>query len=669
MVNDSPGRGRSGDLVGYAIMKIFLYIVLGLVVILGGAVIAAPMLISESSMRDMVVTTVKQQTGRDLKIDGTTRFSIFPNLGVEASKVMLSSPEGFGRRRFITMDRINVKLDLISTLTGRPSVESFVLIKPRINLVVDKSGRGNWALDKKTGRGDRGGGGAGGVNVSNFKIGKFAITDGEFTYDNAQTGAKAIVHGINLNLAMGAFNSALTGKGSLVLNGETVRLDARLATPAALMAGRQAALKGTLKAPHIAASFEGAITMGKAPVWSGKIALNTKSARKLAAWLGTPLAAGRGLGALDVKARLSAKGDMIGLRQAVIGLDGMKLAGDADIRLIEPRPFVKANLRLDKLDLNQYLAQGPGADKGGGSQGWSDQRIDYSGLKAVDGELKLATQIILYKKVKTGASTLTVRLRGGLVTASLPKLALYKGAANAVVTLDGRTATPALKAKGKVQNVDALPLFSDAAGMTKLEGKANLTFDLTTAGVSQKKMMAGLNGKAALNFTNGAIRGVDIAAMLGAVQKQVLQGWNDDGGKKTRFASLTANYDFKNGKGTNKDFKMLGPRARVIGAGSVTMPAQTLFYKVNPTLVSGKGIQVLGMKVPIIIAGRWSNPQIYPDLPNILENPAAAFKAFGNVGQTGADGIGGLIKKVVPGDGSGPTEPVGKALKGLKKIF
>src|SRR5262249_60187370 len=43
--------------------------------------------------------------------------------------------------------------------------------------------------------------------------------------------------------------------------------------------------------------------------------------------------------------------------------------------------------------------------------------------------------------------------------------------------------------------------------------------------------------------------------------------------------------------------------------------------------------------VPVLAKGKWSNPQIYADLPDILSNPAAALGKL----RAGDKGLGGML--------------------------
>jgi AsmA protein len=70
---------------------------------------------------------------------------------------------------------------------------------------------------------------------------------------------------------------------------------------------------------------------------------------------------------------------------------------------------------------------------------------------------------------------------------------------------------------------------------------------------------------------------------------------------------------------------------------------QTLDFRVDPKLVltlqgqgqgQGQGTKddPAGLGVPVVIRGSWSDPEIYPDISGILENPQAAFDQLRKMG-------------------------------------
>jgi AsmA protein len=140
----------------------------------------------------------------------------------------------------------------------------------------------------------------------------------------------------------------------------------------------------------------------------------------------------------------------------------------------------------------------------------------------------------------------------------------------------------------------------------------------------------------------------------------ILSGGQENPAEKTDFATLNASFQITKGQAQTADLRLIGPLVRMAGAGMVDLPPKALKFRVDPQLVAtleGQGgkTDLQGLGVPIIIAGAWSKPSIYPDIEGILKNPKAAYEQLNRLG-------GGLVS--LPGVGSGSLGRIDAANKG-----
>ena len=104
----------------------------------------------------------------------------------------------------------------------------------------------------------------------------------------------------------------------------------------------------------------------------------------------------------------------------------------------------------------------------------------------------------------------------------------------------------------------------------------------------------------------------------------ILSGWQENAAEKTDFATLGASFKIAKGQAQTADLRLAGPLVRMTGAGTVDLPGKTLKFRVDPQLVAsleGQGgkTDLQGLGVPIMIAGPWAKPSIYPDIEGILK--------------------------------------------------
>ncbi|MGE5477303.1 MAG: AsmA family protein [Bacteroidales bacterium] len=632
-------------------MKKLLIVVGALAALVVAALLILPSLVPAEKIRQEVVTQVKAATGRDLTIDGKVAVSAFPSLSVQVNSVALSNPAGFQGKDMVRLGALDVRLKLMPILSGKVEVDSFVLIDPVISLEVDRQGRANWVFDTpKQPAADKNAakpaetadskGGKGSAALSDLSLGQVRIDNGKLTYVDAKAGTREEIDGINLSLELKSLDDPLKAKGALRYHGKVIDLAADVAKPRALLdnGATPAALSIATEAVKLGFKGEAAAASVK-----GDLDLSVPSIRGLVLWAtGKPLEApGSGLGPFSLKGKLAAGGTKVALTGAAIALDAIKANGDFAVDTGGARPNLKGKLDVEALDINPYLPPEQPAAKGGSGSAppapaggnapaaksdWSDAPIDASGLKAADVDFALSAGSITVKKIKIGKSALRVVIDNGRMTADLSQLELYQGSGKGKLGLDGSQPGIGLDATFALKGLAAEPFLTDAAGFDRLSGTGNFDIHVAGRGKSERALVSSLNGNGAVTFTDGAIKGINLAEMV----RNVGSAFSSGGGaaQKTDFAELGGTFTIANGIVSNKDLALKSPLLRVEGAGTVELPPRTVHYRVEPKAVAslqGQGgrSDLGGVTVPVIVEGPWENLSFRPDLEAMVKGKAS----------------------------------------------
>ena len=661
-------------------MSRFLSFLVVLVLLIVGILFAAPSFIPVESYKPQITALVKEQTGRDLTINGDISLSFLPRLAVSVNDVTFQNASWAASRHMVKMEQLEIVLKIFPLIRGEVALDRFIMRRPEIDLAVNRQGVGNWVFDvpaqsapapaAETAPAGEDGGFT--PQVTDIQLGEISLIDGSVKYSNLATGEAYDASEINLDVSLPSLDAPLGLDGSVVWNGDTVELSLDVAEPRAFSVGDASDLSLNINAPKVTAGFAGNGRMSPVLTINGPTSLSIPSVRDLAAWAGQPMAEGDGFGALDLNGTVAVVGDTYSFTGATLAFDGMNGTGDLTVDAGRSRPKLTGALVLDKLDANVYLAgvgesspsDGQAAPSSGGgssgsaaASGWSDAPIDLSGLKAIDADLDLTVGEILFQDLTIGKSALDVLINGGKLTAKLTELALYEGAGIGQLTLDGSGNTPSVGANFNLSGLSAYPFLRDAAGFERLEGLGSFNVNVTTRGKSQKAMMSALNGSGALTFADGAIRGINIAQLSRNVFAAATSGWESGGAQSTDFSELGGTFTITNGVLTNNDLKMLSPLVRIAGRGTVSMPPQTLNYRIEPKLAAtlegqGGAGDVKGIEVPIVISGPWSNPSFTPDLAAIISNPDGIKDVIDSVKE---DGGKGLLQGILGGGSSDST--------------
>lgn len=642
--------------------RILRWVLLALVLLII-AVVALPFFLPTSVYKEQIVEQVRLTTGRELKIDGDLKISVWPALGVEVNKVRFANAAGAQEPDMASMEQMIVGAELWPLLSGSLKVTEVRLVKPVINLEIDKQGRGNWLFEPVAAgtatTAAPSDGAAPPAEAGDLSFQDVELSDGTLTYRDARTGTSQRVDAINASVKLPSLDQAMVFVGGLTWNKEAIKINTEVASPRALSTGGKSALKSKVEGEVMNASFDGEIDAATSEI-EGKVDFRTTSARRLASWAGVELPKVRGFGAMTLTGAMSSSTNRIAFKNAKLSLDGMNGSGNLALDTGRAVPYVKGDLTLDRLDLNPYMGSGEAkaAAPSKNVSAWNTTAIDFSALKSVDADFDFAVNALSVGGLKIGRSALDIALAGGKLRANLKQLALYGGNGSGLISLNGAGAVPTFGLDLKVAGVQGEPFLTDAAGFTRLSGTGSIVAKIAGSGRSQQAWMRSLGGVASIKFEDGAIKGVNLAEIARTIQS-VLTGSAVGGAAKTDFAELSGSFVINNGVAANKDLKLLNPFVRLNGAGIIDIGSQTLDYRVEPKAVSsikGQGGDhgIGGIGIPFRIKGPWSNPSYSPDLSGVLDSAVdKILKGKNPLDDIKDGGIGGLI----PGLGGKQAPP------------
>jgi AsmA protein len=674
-----------------------------IVVLLIVAVLVAPFFIPIDWAKQQIIAQVKEQTGRDLKLDGDISVSLIPTTAVEVSDVSLSNRPGSDVADMIKLKDLELEVALFPLLSGELEVDRFVLIEPDIYLEVDEQGRGNWELGgtkaetttEDTSTGTETGGSP--TDIASIKLGDIRIENGRLTYADLATGETTVVSDLNVTVDLPDMQSPFVGSGSFSFQDQPVEFTIATGAPAAMNAGEEVDASFDLKSDPLTSNFKGTMSIGEGPKLSGDLDLQIPSLANLVAWVAEPLPADTPAPeVISIAGRLDLAQDNYGFSGATIKIDDMTTEGDMSVDLSGAKPMLVASLAVDQIDLNPYLGEGQagnggdggssdsGGDSGGSgggaaAEGWSDEPIDFSALDLLNADLSLTTQSLTVQEIKIGPSSVDVDIADGSLNVNLKEMQLYEGTGTATIVLDRSGQVPQLAKTINIQGIQARPLMTDAAGFDKLAGTGAIQAQVTASGNSQKQMVETLNGDGSILFQDGAFYGINLAGMVRNFSLDALKGAISPE-QKTDFAELSATFTITDGVVKNDDLLMSAPLLRVNGEGTVPMPPRTIDYLVVARAVAsleGQGGETddTGVPIPLKITGSWNDPKVQPDMEamakGLLENPDALGEQIQQLeeGLTGGGegGAGGLLEGLTGsgGDGESGSDSATEQLKSL----
>lgn len=213
-----------------ALSFLFLFIVL-----LFGAVFIGASFVNWGAYKDRIVLLAREKAGVEISIEGDLGLTILPvpHVYVENASIKGAS-DADGDEPFLSFDRFDLYVSLLSLLNGQVDVQSVTLVRPVLNLVSSKDGRFN-IPEFKTNKSDKETESAASEQsvpvqkdpfiFSDLSIGLVTVKDGAFRYIDQKTGQTQDVKNINVEISLDRLNGPYAMEGSLFYDRYSLNLD------------------------------------------------------------------------------------------------------------------------------------------------------------------------------------------------------------------------------------------------------------------------------------------------------------------------------------------------------------------------------------------------------------------------------------------------------------
>jgi len=278
-------------------------------------------------------------------------------------------------------------------------------------------------------------------------------------------------------------------------------------------------------------------------------------------------------------------------------------------------PFTRFDIAIDKFDLDRFLP--PAKKRAAGTEParppQTEQPIDFSPIKTLNLAGSLGIDELIASNVKAQSVRMDLKASGGRLDVNPLSAGLYQGKIRGAISVNAHNNQLAIKQN--LSGVAVGPLLRDALQQDLLEGLGDVVLDLTATGNTVSAIKKSLNGTAALNLKDGAIKGINLARSLRNAKALLTGGKRETehtatAGEQTDFAELTGSFVIRDGVAHNDDLLAKSPFLRLTGAGDIDIAQGSLNYLAKAAVVAtsagqgGKEMDDLkGLMVPVRASG------------------------------------------------------------------
>jgi AsmA protein len=555
---------------------------------------------------------VERETGYRLTIAGSTKIGLWPSLNVTLNDITLEAPKDRDASNRVTVGSVQADMTLKSVWSGHPQITELVITRPVLHHPLLRERERLPAPSASPAAS------SGGMDANALAIDRVTIVDGTMVMFNLRDRVENRIEGINAEASIGSDrNIKVTGRAR---------------------AGEQPlkfAVKATMPAPPMARQ--------NIPV---ELTLDASGL------LQAPLAA---------RAEVRLNGSVVMINGVTGTLGDGAFNGWASVDL-SSKPLVKLDLDFQRLDVATSKERAT-TSASQASQPWSNASIDLGGLNYVDAQLRVSAAELNIGEAHFAPVAIDTAVAAGVLKTSFSNLGVYGGQASGQLIVDVTSGSPGYAFSSDLVGVRALPLLRSAAGFDKLDGKMQAKLTLRSAGNSQRLVMSNLSGTVFVVFQDGAIKGLNVAAMIRSLTSGTLSGWQEGKEQTTDLTQLSASFRIDRGQATTADLNLVGPLVKMTGAGTIDLAAKTVAFRVEPKLVlttegQGRASDPVGLGIPVVIDGPWAEPRIYPDMAGILDNPDAAYAKLKEMGKGlfgSSGGLGNVLGGLTGSGGNGPS--------------
>ncbi len=319
------------------------------------------------------------------------------------------------------------------------------------------------------------------------------------------------------------------------------------------------------------------------------------------------------------------------LQNMEMQLDNTAIKGEVSIANFA-QPAYGFGLTVDAIDLDRYLPPQPAgaapATPEAAAGAAAGMPVDK--LRALNIKGNLAIGSLTMQKAKLSNVKLAINAKNGKIDIAPAAAELYRGAYSGNVSLDATGNLPRIAIDSSLKGIQAAPLMLDFTGKEpKIDGRTNADLKLTATGTGADAFKQTLNGSARLVFTDGALKGVNIAQIIREVEARISGTTLPPSAEavQTDFSELSGTFNFNQGVMNNQDLAMKSPLLRLDGAGTANLVNKQVNYAVTTTLVGtlkGQGGEELaelkGIPIPIKVSGTYDDLKFAPDIEAIVKS-------------------------------------------------
>lgn len=337
--------------------------------------------------------------------------------------------------------------------------------------------------------------------------------------------------------------------------------------------------------------------------------------------------------AAKLKAQWQSENMQLKLSQFELQLDNTRLSGPV---LMQDQQRFEWDLHLTSIDLNRYLPtpvdtqqDSPEPSQNNGEELIIELPTELLRSLNLDGRIR--ADEVIYDTITSRNILIEVKADQGQWAIAPAQADLFNTRIHNELRLDVRGDLPEYHVITRAANLPIEEILKTLADFDRLSGTGMVDINLATSGDRISQFKQNLNGMVALNLSDGAVKGFNLAQSIREARAMFSgqRAASDQEPLQTDFSSLIGQFSIKDGIVDTEQLSAQAPFMRLRGDGQIDLPRERLDYALQARIVGtdqgqgGREFQDLaGLTIPIRLRGSWIAPNVSLDLERLLTERA-----------------------------------------------
>ncbi len=578
-------------------MRLLKWLLIGLFALVVAVLVGGYVTLSNFPVEDLKALIEKETekaTGRKLTIAGDVSMEVSLSPAIVMEEVTLANAPWAGSEPLAKVKRLELQLALLPLLSSEIAVERLALVEPKVNLVRNAAGVGNWQVkDGEVGKADAA------DALPSFK--EVSVTKAVVELLTAPGAKPRRLEIESMTAGAGDLDDALSGEMKGKVDKGAFELFFQLGSMRQMLADGRFPffLQG-----HV---FGAELKVDGHVQGQGKLdftlALKAGKLEQLSPLLGTDLPA---VGPLDLESRVALAPEALSLDGLTVKLGDSNLAGSLSADLSDAVPRISGNLTAKRLVPDQVFVGpwSPDPAHSGPAPLVPDVAFPMASMDLADLSLDLVVDAI---SLPDGSSLTELKskvlLEERALTLAPLSFTYAKAKFDGTLHLNRRQGPTRFETKGRLAGLDYGPILG-----LPLRGHLQGSWDLKGEGEDLRAMVSSMRGRTRATSSDTVVRD-GVLALLGDGLTQIFSPLFG-GGNALTLTCVVNDLIWYGGTGRSEATAIAGDGFISTVSGKIDILSEHLDLYVD---TSGRGISLSALVVPVRITGPIADPTVLPD--------------------------------------------------------